>query len=211
MTWEAIVRFTPAYDTRAFDDAGPGVRPEMVVSEGALNKLKFSEPTPVVIDHDDERVVGHVEVAWVAEDVDYGTRVRKWHFASCELNEKPSWLERGGGVSWSYHPLHDYTAWGTDTKVLTSCVLREISLLSPGVRPAEPLARVCLVRPVEPPKPQPAPTPRVLAPVVTRSVRRPHSELEELRRRQEWAGDGVDFELICANLQRELGYSTGLR
>jgi hypothetical protein len=146
MTWEAILRFTPAYDPRAFDADGPGARPELLVSTDALNRLKLNEPTPVVVDHDDDRVVGHVREVWVAKDVDYGTRVRRWYFASCELTEKPDWLKRGSGVSWSWYSLHEYTVWNTDTKVLTKCLLREISVLSPPVAPAEPLARVMLLR-----------------------------------------------------------------
>ena len=102
MTWEAVLRFTPAYDTRAFDD-GPGARPDMVVSPDAIHKFKLSEPTPVVIDHDEDRAIGRIREVWVANDVDYGARVRKWHFASCELDQKPDWLRRGSGVSWSYN------------------------------------------------------------------------------------------------------------
>lgn len=151
MTWEAVVRFTPAYDMRSLvDDGGQGERPELIVSRDALAKLKSSEPTPVVVDHDDDRVVGRVREMWVGEDVDYGTRVRSWHFATCELDERPDWLERGSGVSWSYYPLREYTAWGTETTVLTRCIVREISILTPATAPAEPLARVALLRQVEP-------------------------------------------------------------
>ena len=146
MTYEAVLRFAPAYDARHFDDDAPGARPDLLVSHDALKKARRNEPTPVVIDHDDEHVVGHVTNVWVSDDVDYGTRVRKWHFAACELNERPGWLKRGCGVSWSYHALASYTAWDTSTSVLTSCILREVSLLSPSLSPAEPLARVCLVK-----------------------------------------------------------------
>jgi hypothetical protein len=90
VSWEALLRFAPAYDARHFvDDAADA--PELVVSHDALKKPKRNEPTPVVIDHDLERIVGHVQHVWVAEDVDYGTRAR-WHFAACELDEKPDCL-----------------------------------------------------------------------------------------------------------------------
>ena len=143
MTWEAVLRFAPAYDTRHLVGDPPDA-PDLLVSDSVLQKVKPNEPTPVLCDHDDERVVGHVKNVWVSPDVDYGTRIRRWHFAACELNERPSWLKRGGGVSWSYHPLHTYTA-REGTTVLTSCILREV-LLSPSLSPAEPLARVCLVK-----------------------------------------------------------------
>ena len=108
MTFEALLRFVPAFDARHFDEDAPGPRPELVVSHDALKKTKREVPTPVVIDHDPERVVGHVRNVFVGTDVDYGTRVRRWFFAACELSEKPDWLKRGCGVSWSYHSLHEY-------------------------------------------------------------------------------------------------------
>ena len=101
-------------------------------------------PTPVVVDHNLDRVVGHVRNLYVAEDVDYGTRVRKWWFASCEITDAPGWLKRGGGVSWSWNPLH--TREVGETTVVTCCLLKEISLLTPSTKPAEPLASVRLVR-----------------------------------------------------------------
>ena len=144
MTWETVLRFAAAYDTRHL--VGDAVNaPALLVTSDALNKPKLNEPTPVVIDHDDDRVVDRVKNVYVWDDVDYGTRVRRWHFAACELDEKPDWLKRGSGVSWSYHPLHEY-AGNQDTTVLTSCIIREVSLLSPARTPKEPLARVCYVK-----------------------------------------------------------------
>ena len=148
MTWEAVLRFAPAYDTRHLVDGAVNA-PELIVASDALKQLRSGEPTPVVIDHNSERVVGRVKNVYVWDDVDYGTRVRKWHFAAVELDEKPEWLKRGTGVSWGYHPLHTYPA-GKDTEVLTSCIIREVSLLSPAERPREPLARVCYVKETRP-------------------------------------------------------------
>ena len=144
MTWETILRFAPAYDTRHLV-GNPEDVPELIVSPNALKTMKLHEPVPVVVDHDFGQVVGRVDLSWVGEDEDYGTRIRRWWFASCELDEKPDWLKRGGGVSWSWNPLSSYRA--GDTEILTSCVFREVSLLSPARNPAEPLARVCLVKP----------------------------------------------------------------
>ena len=144
MTWETVVRFVPAYDTRHL--VGDVVNaPALLVTPDAVNRMRSDEPTPVVIDHDEQRVVGHVKNLYVWDDCDYGTRVRKWHFAACELDEKPDWLKRGTGVSWSYHPLHEYAA-NKGTQVMTSCLIREVSLLSPAETPKEPLARVAYVK-----------------------------------------------------------------
>jgi len=87
-----------------------------------------------------------VENTWVAKDVDFGTRIRRWWFAACELDECPDWLKRGGGVSWGYHHLSSYTPWGGGPDVMTSALIREISVLSPGVNPAVKLARVAYVK-----------------------------------------------------------------
>ena len=51
---------------------------------------------------------------------------------------------RGGGVSWSWNPLH--TREVGETTVVVRCLLKEISLLSPSTSPAEPLARVAFVK-----------------------------------------------------------------
>lgn len=92
MSHTALLRFAPAYDARHFDD--PAGAPDLVVSYDALKKVKREVPTPVVIDHNPERVVGHVRECWIGEDVDYGSRVRKWWFASCEITDAPGWLKR---------------------------------------------------------------------------------------------------------------------
>ena len=204
MSYEALLRFAPAYDTRHFDEDAPGPRPELVVSHDALKKAKRNVPTPVVVDHDPGRVVGHVNSVYVATDVDYGTRVRRWFFAACELSEKPDWLKRGCAASWSYCPLHTYkpyVARAADTTVLTSCLFKEVSLLTPSTAPAEPLARVMYVKPKSSP---------VAPAVIRRSLvaRRipPLNEIDELHRRMEWLGPDARMEVVLENMRRELGY-----
>ena len=84
----------------------PSGAPELVVSTPMRSRRSSARcRRPIVIDHDLDRVVGHVRDLYIADDVDYGTRVRKWWFASCELTDAPGWLKRGGGVSWAWKPL----------------------------------------------------------------------------------------------------------
>jgi hypothetical protein len=99
-----VLQFAPTYDTRHIIDDRAGA-PELMVSRDALKKVRSDVPTPVVIDHNLDRVVGHVCNVWVFEDVDYGTRLRHGWFADCELTDPPGWLKRGTAVSWSFHPL----------------------------------------------------------------------------------------------------------
>ena len=115
-----------------------------MVGSDALRKIRLDEPVPVVVDHNLERVVGEVREYYVREDVDYGARCRKWWFASCDLWEAPGWLKRNGAVSWSYHPLSSYDVDGIS--IISKCLFREVSILSPAIASAESLARVCLVR-----------------------------------------------------------------
>ena len=146
MSWEICLRFVPAYDSGAFEDDAPGERPELVVTHDAINQYQLSKPTPLVVDHDFGQTIGRVTNTWVSKDVDFGTRVRNWWFAGAELDERPEWLKRGCAVSWCYHPLHTYQPWDDGPEVMTSALLREISVLSPGVEPREKLARVGYVK-----------------------------------------------------------------
>ena len=143
VTHTAVVSFAPAYDTRHVTDDRAGA-PDLMVGSDALKKVRLDEPVPVVVDHNREHVVGQVRNFWVHEDVDLGTRCRRWWFASCHLTEAPSWLKRGGGVSWSYNLLSAYDLDGIS--IITSCLFREVSLLTPATQPAEPLACVMLLK-----------------------------------------------------------------
>lgn len=193
----ALLRFAPAYDARHFlDDATDA--PEYVVGSAAIKRVRLDEPTPIVVDHDRERVIGHAREMYVREDVDYGTRLRNWWFASCEITDAPGWLKREGGVSWSYKPLHTRTI--ADTTVIESCLIEEISVLAPATKPAEPLARVAWVG--EPPK-------RVPIRAHRRTARSDlHGELDELRRRIDWyerqTGRTADVALLKENMEAEV-------
>ncbi len=118
------------------------VRAQML-ARGALEKVKADEPTPVVVDHDMDRVVGPVREITVWDDVVSGTLVAPWFFTHCNLTEAPGWLRRGTSVSWSYKILHELEIAGTT--LLRRVFIEEVSILSASRRPREPLAKVCLV------------------------------------------------------------------
>jgi hypothetical protein len=61
-------------------------------------------------------------------------------WASCRITDAPGWLRKYGGCSFEYRILdrRDMRTW---TRVCSAAV-SEVSLLSPTVKPAEPLARV---------------------------------------------------------------------
>jgi hypothetical protein len=78
-------------------------------------------------------------------------------------------LKHGGGVSWSHRALHTYEL--GESTVLTRGLIDEVSILSPGVEPAEPFARVAWVGEEEQCSSHAAPGEVIYHPPVTR-VRR---------------------------------------
>lgn len=106
-----------------------------MLQSGAL--IPLSLETPLVIDHDEDRRVGRVLEFYEADDSGGG----RWTWARCEVTDAPGWLRRGGGCSWGYHVLQEQAMPGGWTRVLRA-VIREVSILSPSVEPAEPRARV---------------------------------------------------------------------
>lgn len=70
-----------------------------------------------------------------------------WVVAIAEVTERPSWLKRGTPASFEAI-CPRYCSFGNP--ILRSGLVTEVSVLSPGVEPAEPLAQVLYVKPVEP-------------------------------------------------------------
>jgi hypothetical protein len=83
-------------------------------------------------------------------------------------------------------------------------------LLSPGVEPAEALARVCVVKPSE----TAARSEQPAAAVIRQAEPNRSDEIEEMRRRVDWfesyTGRAADVEAIIQAMQAEL-YPTRLR
>ncbi len=100
---------------------------------------------PVIVDHDDDDVIGRVLEFYDADDAAGG----RWRWARCEITSPPAWLRMNGGVSFGYASLQkqDMGAW---SRVLRAPIL-ELSLLSPSRQPAEPRARVAWIGPEDSP------------------------------------------------------------
>lgn len=150
----AILRFTPAWTLRAFDD--PRFVREYMVDRKALQPVSLMNPTPVLVDHDAERVVGHVTAFKVIDEVipaRGGCVVAPWHVAFVDIDKPPSWLKRGGGVSWAWNLSHEWEPPEVSTTVLMRGLIREVTLVSPAMEPAEPLAQVCWVDDKKPSSP----------------------------------------------------------
>jgi hypothetical protein len=94
-------------------------------------------PNPrVLIDHDDSKVVGRVRQLLRHPDTPWGL----WLAALCDIDVPPLWLKRGTACSFGFAPLNrqEYAGW----QIVRRGLVNEISLLSPSVQPAEPLAQV---------------------------------------------------------------------
>lgn len=141
----AILRFAPVWTSKALDE--PRLVRELMVDRQALHPVRLSEPIPVVVDHDMDRQVGTVRELAVRDEVMSGSPVylAPWWFAHVEISDPPSWLKRGGAVSWCRNSLWEWEPTDVETTVLRQGLIREVSILSPSVEPAEPLARVMWV------------------------------------------------------------------
>jgi hypothetical protein len=101
---------------------------------------------PVLVDHDDERRVGLVRELRRLDDYAFGRSL----MALCEIDDPPPWLRQDTAASFAFVTLHRqaYNGW----EIVRRGLVREVSVLSPSVKPAEPLARVLTFHPAVPPK-----------------------------------------------------------
>lgn len=137
MTHTALIRFGLA-DTP--DAILSDIKREGRELYGRMRMLHDTEP--VWVNHDRDRQVGRVLEVLRYDDTAYGGS--RWVAALCEIEDPPSWLERGTKASVSYKPIRTWTYNGW--RVVADAVLGELSLLSPDRTPAEPLAEVVTLR-----------------------------------------------------------------
>jgi hypothetical protein len=146
MSYDVAVKFAPVFTHARFCDR------EWAADRTLFDKLEFPvfrSNAKLLIDHDENREIGTVNTLYRMEWLD-----GPWHVASCTLpGEKPSWLQRGCPASFSRKDLHrneSFRVGGTTVDRVYHSWIEEVSILGPGVRPAEPLAEVLLVKRSEP-------------------------------------------------------------
>lgn len=111
---------------------------------GAM-ELQRRDDTPVCVDHVKDRRIGVVRELSEFADVD-----GLWLCARVRIDRPPAWLRKGSSASISYASAGSCSL-GPDHERITRGLVTEVSLLSPGVRPEEPRARVVLLERVEAP------------------------------------------------------------
>jgi hypothetical protein len=214
MTHSALIRFAPVFTRDRFDDPA-WAKPGRTMYE----RLDFwpTKTCPLLVDHDDSKEIGTVTELSRMEWLD-----GPWFTAVARVTDAPAWLKRGTRVSFGFSPLHTRDVHIRDSRaeVIGRGLVNEVSVLSPGKRPAEPLAEVLSVRAHDGEPAAVRPSERAAAgeviahgSAVLRRERRAAAETEELRRRMEWLeemGQNVPMELVLENLRDELAGRAGL-
>jgi len=139
MTYEIAVKVAPVFTGDRFED--PAWRDRIMYRSDAL--LFRGRPVPLVVNHDKSRQLGEIAKIYKLDDdgpwlVGIGTMT----------GERPEWLKRGTPASLRCYPLfrRDVVIRERRADVIAKALLDEISVLSPGNEPGEPLARVLLLR-----------------------------------------------------------------
>jgi hypothetical protein len=135
---------------RLFDDAlvrDPYAYPvgKEVIERGAmqLGGPLGDRPAPVLVDHDVSRPIG-----FVRELSDFADTDGEWLCALVTITDPPTWLKNGTAASIATKAF-ERRNWGPLKRIVRGWVT-EVSVLSPGVRPAEPRAKVMGLREVPP-------------------------------------------------------------
>lgn len=138
MTYNAVVRLgklvTPDV-LRSVETLRPGAE---FFQRGALQLGLDDRPVPVCIDHDRTRQVGAVRSLFEFDDTD-----GVWLAATATILDAPGWLAKGTPASRTTASWQ-HTALGAASRILRGA-LTELSILSPGVKPNEPGARVMVL------------------------------------------------------------------
>jgi hypothetical protein len=101
---------------------------------------------PLLVNHEHDRQIGVVTDLFRFEDVD-----GPWWAALADVDDPPAWLERGTPASFAFAAVHRRGEWFGPAERIADGLVNEVSVLSPGTRPAEPLARVLTFRPLDVP------------------------------------------------------------
>lgn len=143
MSLSALVRLGPLVTLEA-------IRNPASVREGAelyqSGALQLQRGARVFVNHDRDRPVGTV-----VELVEMADGEGEWLTARCSITAAPEWLRKGTAASIAYASTSRQQVAGWE-RILKGLVT-EISILSPSVKPAQPMARVVLLR--EAPEPVP--------------------------------------------------------
>ena len=141
MTHSAVIKLAPILTAERWDDSA-WTRPGRTFYWPGSLRLLPGKPTPLVVDHDMSRTIGTVNELTRMDFVD-----GPWIVARGVVDDPlPSWVRtyrtKASFGSWRVHATTHADGWERVTKA----IVKEVSLLSPALEPAEPLAQVVLVQ-----------------------------------------------------------------
>jgi hypothetical protein len=108
-------------------------------ARSALEPVRELADVPICIDHFKVPAIGHVTALRTDDDL-YGAGT--WIYIHARIDDPPSWLRKGTPVSIARASVQSRTPWDAEWSHVQRAILNEVSLLSPGLKPAHPGARV---------------------------------------------------------------------
>ena len=206
---DAHIQFAPIATLERLNDPAWNRADTTLYDAGSLAFRPSKTEVPLLIDHDENRQVGLVRTLYRIEEPD-----GPWLCAAARVTAPPGWLTRGTQASFAFLPIQEssFTQPG-DADHIRKGWITEVSILSPGTKPAEPRAKVTLFQPAEQPKPAKpaaASTPTLVSSVMRRdrATERAAAEYAEFNRRLDWleshTGRPADTEAVIVGMQREL-------
>lgn len=149
-----------------------------------------ADGVPLCVDHDIEQRVGTVHTIFEIDD----TGSRPWFFARATVEDPPVWFGLTTRASVAAHGFQVQPVGAG--KVVVAGLLKEVSLVSPSLRPAEPSAGVVRLSPLG----TSTPTPATRAPVWTTPRVRPSGPAaltrDDVRKLIQLAALGVDEDRL---------------
>jgi len=140
----ALIKFAPV-TTLFRHNSQTWNRPGRTLYEpGSLKFAPGRDSVPLLVNHDDDREVGVVDELFQVDWTD-----GPWICARATVTDPPAWLKQGVRASFR---VSTYQRRGPDfgpAERVVGAIVGEVSVLSPGVDPAEPLAEVLMFREAE--------------------------------------------------------------
>jgi hypothetical protein len=148
MSTTALIKFAPVVTLKRVEHDPTWQDPDRTLYwSGSLELHPGYREIPVIVDHDFERQVGTVDSL-----VEMPFADGPWVCAFATITDPPAWLEQRTKASFAR--LNYESTWVGRCERVARAHVTEISVLSPGTLPAEPLAEVTSLRRTQP---QPAP------------------------------------------------------
>jgi hypothetical protein len=141
VSYSAVIRLGPLVSEEALRDPASEERGRDIYQRGAMSLVRDA---PVLVNHLDGLEVGSVEELWEWNEGPGG-----WLVARCTITAELLWLRVGTKASVGWAPLrHQAMRDGGWNRVLRGLVT-EVSILTPDIAPADRMAQVVLLNPLE--------------------------------------------------------------